>query len=156
MKLGTKGRYAVMAIADLARHCEGSPVTLSEIAERQQISLSYLEQIFSRLRKAGLVRSIRGPGGGYLLGKQREEITVSDVMAAVEEPAKSKVCMPHFPTHCSATENYCATHQLWVKLSDTLRDVLSAITIADVLDREYELPSARAALSMNPNPCAAE
>lgn len=156
MKLGTKGRYAVMAIADLARHCEGNPVTLSEIAERQQISLSYLEQIFSRLRRAGLVRSIRGPGGGYMLGRPRTEITVSDVMAAVEEPAKSKVCMPHFPAYCTASDNFCATHGLWVRLSDTLRDVLSGITVADIIDQDFELPSAQAVLGVNGNPSAAE
>lgn len=156
MKLGTKGRYAVMAIADLARHCGEQPVTLSEIAERQQISLSYLEQIFAKLRRAGLVKSIRGPGGGYLLGRTREQITVSDVMAAVEEPSKSKVCMPHFPLHCNESENFCATHHLWVRLSETLGEFLSSITIADVLERDFELPAARPSWQFNCNPCAAE
>ena len=156
MKLGTKGRYAVMAIADLARHGDESPVTLSEIAQRQQISLSYLEQIFAKLRRAGLVKSVRGPGGGYLLGRARADISVSDVMAAVEEPNKSRICMPHYPSHCSATENYCPTHDLWVRLSSTLNDFLSSITIADVLERNFELPDPRDILQLKCNPCAAE
>lgn len=94
MRLSTKGRYAVMAIVDLAQHSSGGPVALAEIAERQDISLSYLGQLSAMLRKGGLVKSIRGPGGGYLLGHARSEIRIADVILAVDEPIRATRCTP--------------------------------------------------------------
>ena len=92
MKLSTKGRYAVMAMVDLARHSGGKPVALGEIAARQEISLSYLEQLFGRLRRGGLVKSVRGPGGGYLLARAVDDTRISDIILAVDEPIKATRC----------------------------------------------------------------
>ena len=92
MKLSTKGRYAVMAMVDLARHAQAKPVSLSDIATRQEISLSYLEQLFARLRRAGLVKSVRGPGGGYRLARGSAETRVSEIILAVDEPIKATRC----------------------------------------------------------------
>ena len=94
MKLSTKGRYAVMAMVDLARHAQAKPVSLSDIATRQEISLSYLEQLFARLRRAGLVKSVRGPGGGYRLARGSAETRVSEIILAVDEPIKATRCPP--------------------------------------------------------------
>src|ERR1700720_4274288 len=98
MRLSTKGRYAVMAMVALAKHSAGNPVSLAEIAERQEISLSYLEQLFAKLRKGGLVRSVRGPGGGYLLAFAAGEAGISDVIRAVDEPIRATRCTPGAPT----------------------------------------------------------
>lgn len=92
MKLGTRGRYAVMALVDLARHSDGRPVSLAEIAERQEISVSYLEQLFAKLRRCGLVRSVRGPGGGYLLAHPASETRIGDIILAVDEPIRATRC----------------------------------------------------------------
>lgn len=94
MKLSTKGRYAVMAMVDLASHSDGSPVALADIAERQEISLSYLEQLFGKLRKGGLVKSVRGPGGGYLLARSVGQLRISDIILAVDEPIQTTRCTP--------------------------------------------------------------
>src|SRR5271167_5184702 len=94
MRLSTKGRYAVMAMADLAQHDGQGPVSLAEIAERQEISLSYLEQLFAMLRKSGLVKSVRGPGGGYLLAHDRGETRIADIILAVDEPIRATRCTP--------------------------------------------------------------
>ena len=88
MKLSTKGRYAVMAMVDLARHANGQPIALAEIADRQEISLSYLEQLFAKLRRGGLVKSVRGPGGGYLLARGTDSTRISDIILAVDEPIR--------------------------------------------------------------------
>jgi len=92
MQLSTKGRYAVMAMTDLASQGEGHPVTLAEIAERQQLSVAYLEQLFASLRRRGLVQSVRGPGGGYLLTKTAAETSIADVVTAVDEPLRATIC----------------------------------------------------------------
>ena len=92
MKLSTKGRYAVMAMVDLARHAQAKPVSLSDIAARQEISLSYLEQLFARLRRAGLVKSVRGPGGGYTIARDLDKVTVADIIKAVDEPLDATQC----------------------------------------------------------------
>src|SRR3954451_2400562 len=94
MRLSTKGRYAVMAMVDLAKHSDGSPVSLAEIAERQEISLSYLEQLFAKLRRGGLVRSVRGAGGGYLLALPAGETRIGDIVLAVDEPIRATRCPP--------------------------------------------------------------
>ena len=97
MKLSTKGRYAVMAMADLAQRSGGRPVALAEVAVRQEISLSYLEQLFGRLRRGGLVKSVRGPGGGYMLARDPEQMRIADIILAVDEPIKATRCTPGSP-----------------------------------------------------------
>ena len=101
MKLSTKGRYAVMAMADLARQSDGRPVALADIAERQDISLSYLEQLFGKLRRGAQVKSVRGPGGGYMLARPADEMRVSDIILAVDETIKATRCTPGSPTGCA-------------------------------------------------------
>jgi len=134
MKLSTKGRYAVMAMADLARHGAGRPVTLAEIAERQEISLSYLEQLFARLRRSGLVRSVRGPGGGYRLARTAAETRVSDVILAVDEPIKATRCRHGSPKGCMANEGRCITHDLWEELGRQIHLYLASVSLADVIE----------------------
>ena len=132
MKLTTKGRYAVTAILDLALHREQGPVNLAEISNRQAISLSYLEQLFSRLRKVGLVSSARGPGGGYLLGRETSEISIADVITAVDESVDATRCRGL--KNCQGDER-CLTHDLWEDLSQHISGFLSGITLADMLQR---------------------
>ena len=103
MKLSTKGRYSVMAMVDIAAHTEGKPIALADVAERQEISLSYLEQLFSKLRHGGLVKSVRGPGGGYLLAHTAAETRIADIIIAVDEPIKATRCTPGSPAGCTAT-----------------------------------------------------
>lgn len=130
MRLTTKGRYAVTAILDLALNSQIKPVTLTEIAARQTISLSYLEQLFARLRKAGIVQGVRGPGGGYQLSKSPQEISVAFVIEAVNEPIDSTKCGGE--ANCQH-DSVCLTHDLWVGLSEHIREYLSQITLADLL-----------------------
>lgn len=135
MRLTTKGRYAVTAILDLAFHSQNTPVTLNEIAARQTISLSYLEQLFARLRKADIVRGVRGPGGGYQLSKSPTEISIAAIIEAVNEPIDSTKCGGE--ANCQH-ENMCLTHDLWTGLSEHIRDYLSDITLADLLRQREE------------------
>lgn len=132
MKLTTKGRYAVTAMLDLALHKEQGPVNLADISSRQGISLSYLEQLFSRLRKQGLVVSSRGPGGGYLLGKPVQDISVSDVICAVDENVDATRCAGK--QNCQG-EDRCLTHDLWEELSEQITNFLSGISLADLIQR---------------------
>lgn len=132
MKLTTKGRYAVMALADLARHDSGSPLTLAEIAERQAISLSYLEQLFAKLRRGGLVRSVRGPGGGYLLSRSADTIRIADIILSVDEPIRATRCQPGSPMSCQGVKGRCLTHDLWSELSNHIHLFLNAVSLADV------------------------
>lgn len=133
MQLSTKGRYAVMALADLAKHSDGSTVPLSAIAERQHISLHYLEQLFLKLRRAGLVVATRGPGGGYALADAPSEIDVAAIMEAVDEPVKMTRCSGDSDPGCVA-DNRCLTHDLWSALGDHIVDFLGGVTLGDVLD----------------------
>ena len=135
MKLTTKGRYAVMAVVDLAENSKGSPVALADIAERQEISLSYLEQLFARLRRGGLVKSVRGPGGGYLLARPAEQTRVSDIILAVDEPIRATRCAPGSPSGCRVNRTRCLTHDLWEELSNQIHLYLSSVTVADVVGR---------------------
>ncbi|MCE9520849.1 MAG: Rrf2 family transcriptional regulator [Alphaproteobacteria bacterium] len=135
MNLSTKGRYAVMAMVDLASHSKGKPVALNEIAQRQEISLSYLEQLFARLRRGGLVVSARGPGGGYKLARTPEETRISDIMMAVDEPLKATRCEMGSPRGCTGQQGRCTTHDLWEELSRQIQIFLSAVTIADVVNK---------------------
>jgi Rrf2 family iron-sulfur cluster assembly transcriptional regulator len=135
MRLSTKGRYAVMAMVDLAKHGGEGPVSLAEIAERQEISLSYLEQLFARLRKGGLVRSVRGPGGGYLLAFAAAETRISEIILAVDEPIRATRCAPGAPTGCRANKSRCLTHDLWEELGNQIHLFLSSVSLADVVER---------------------
>lgn len=132
MRLTTKGRYAVTAMLDLAMHHGGGPITLADIAGRQGISLSYLEQLFSRLRKQGLVSSVRGPGGGYTLGREAGDIYVAQVIAAVDENVDTTRCGG---AHNCQDNQQCLTHDLWHDLSDRIYEYLNQISLDDLMNR---------------------
>ena len=132
MRLSTKGRYAVMAMVDLACRSEGKPVALADIAERQEISLSYLEQLFAKLRKGGLVRSVRGPGGGYLLAQTADATRISDIILAVDEPIRATRCAPGSPEGCRTNKSRCLTHDLWEELGHQIHLYLSAVSLAAI------------------------
>lgn len=134
MKLSTKGRYAVMAMADLGKTMSVKPVALADIADRQEISLSYLEQLFGKLRRAGLVKSVRGPGGGYLLARASDEIRISDVIQAVDEPINATRCTQ--TEGCHSDKARCMTHDLWQALTYQIHMYLSSVTLADVCARK--------------------
>ena len=137
MRLSTKGRYAVMAMADLAGHEGGNrPVSLAEIAKRQEISLSYLEQLFAKLRKGGLVKSVRGPGGGYRLSRPAAEVRVADIILAVDEPMTATRCEPGSPKGCTGTTTRCVTHDLWEELGRQIHVFLSSVSLADVIEKQ--------------------
>ncbi|MEW5962796.1 MAG: Rrf2 family transcriptional regulator [Pseudomonadota bacterium] len=132
MELNTKGRYAVMAMADLAKHGGDGAMPLSQIAERQQLSLAYLEQIFLHLRRAGLVESARGRTGGYKLGRPAEEIRVAEIMSAVAEETRMTRCMGQ-SVGCLGEER-CLTHSLWHALGGHIESFLSNVSLAEVLN----------------------
>jgi Rrf2 family iron-sulfur cluster assembly transcriptional regulator len=124
-----------MAMVDLAIHGNGAPVALADIAARQEISVSYLEQLFAKLRRGGQVRSVRGPGGGYLLAHNCEDMRISDVIMAVDEPIAATRCKPGSPQGCTAAGGRCVTHDLWEELTNQIHLFLSSVTLADVRDR---------------------
>ena len=131
MILGTKARYAVMAMVELAGRCCETPHTLAELAEAQEITLPYLEQIFSKLKQAGLVRSVRGPGGGYVLSRKPEAIFVAEIVEAVDESMKMTRCdQPE--GGCRTSKTRCLTHDLWEGLGHQIYTYLSGISLADV------------------------
>ncbi|MHB0776258.1 Fe-S cluster assembly transcriptional regulator IscR [Halomonas sp. WWR20] len=132
MRLTTKGRYAVTAMLDLALHTEQGPISLADISKRQAISLSYLEQLFARLRRAHLVTSVRGPGGGYLLGLPAERISVAGVIDAVDESVDATRCQGL--SDCQQGDT-CLTHHLWCELSDEIHGFLDGITLKDLVAR---------------------
>ena len=132
MRLTTKGRYAVTAMLDLAFHSQIQPVTLTDIAARQTISLSYLEQLFARLRRANMVKGFRGPGGGYTLAGKASDINIADIIAAVDEPLDATKCGGE--ANCQK-EQACLTHDLWMGLSDQIREYLKGITLAQLLEK---------------------
>ena len=143
MRLGTKGRYAVMAMTDLARHSRTPgggerAVSLSEIAQRQEISLAYLEQLFALLRRGGLVQSVRGPGGGYRLGGPAATIPVARIIAAVDEPVHATRCEGE--TGCMGGGARCATHELWDALGATIETFLRGVSLEDVVERRFAPP----------------
>ncbi len=146
MRLSTRGRYAVMAMADLARQArEGTApraTCLSDIAERQEISLPYLEQLFARLRQGGLVASVRGPGGGYRLARPLGEISVADVIHAVDEPIRAVRCGVGGEGGCMSGGAKCMTHGLWDALDRRIEDFLAAVTLADVVERRLDVAEA--------------
>ncbi len=133
MKLTSKGRYAVTAMLDVALHSQQGPVSLYDISVRQEISLSYLEQLFSKLRKHALVESIRGPGGGYRLGKNANDIAVGEVIAAVNESIDATKC--NGKADCQGGEK-CLTHNLWQDLSDRISNFLNSITLGELMAKQ--------------------
>lgn len=144
MELNTKGRYAVMAMADMAKHASEDAIPLSAIAERQHISLAYLEQIFQRLRRAGLVESARGRTGGYRLGRGAATISVAEVMSAVEEEVRMTRCAGEQGIPCMAGER-CLTHDLWDALGGEIASFLSRVSLQDVIDGKLERRPGRGA-----------
>jgi Rrf2 family transcriptional regulator, iron-sulfur cluster assembly transcription factor len=139
MRLTTKGRFAVTAMVDLAMRQTKGPVTLAAISERQHISLSYLEQLFGKLRRAKLVSSVRGPGGGYNLAQPAQGISVADIVTAVDEPLDA--------TQCGGKENChddrrCMTHDLWATLNEKMQDYLSSVSLADLIAHQAGKPVA--------------
>jgi len=133
MRLTTKGRYAVTAVLDLALHHDNGPVSLAAISERQGISLSYLEQLFAKLRRNNIVSSTRGPGGGYTLTNTINDVSVSDIILAVDETCKVVDCDESDGCH----GNYqCLTHDLWQELSNEIRTFLDGITLADIMTQD--------------------
>jgi len=145
MRLTTKGRFAVTAMLDLALHANNGPVTLANIAERQKISLSYLEQLFSKLRRGALVESVRGPGGGYNLARPLNELSVADIILAVEEPIDSRQCGGK--ENCLGGESNakahrrCMTHDLWESLNVNVIQFLSGVNLAELVAQQ-NAPSA--------------
>ncbi len=135
MKLSTKGRYAVMAMVDIAAHTEGKPIALADVAERQEISLSYLEQLFAKLRRGNQVKSVRGPGGGYLLAQAADVTRISDIILAVDEPIKATRCTPPSPLGCTSNKSRCLTHDLWEELGNKIYLYLNSVTLADVVEK---------------------
>lgn len=133
MRLTTKGRYAVTAMLDLAIHSDKGPITLSDISQRQGISLSYLEQLFARLRKRGLVLSTRGPGGGYRLSRSASEIPVAEVITAVDEYVDMMKCGGK--GDCTG-EGPCITHELWEELSQRIHEFLEGISLGDLVSKQ--------------------
>ncbi|AYO33743.1 Fe-S cluster assembly transcriptional regulator IscR [Haemophilus influenzae] len=132
MKLTSKGRYAVTAVLDIALNADGGPVSLADISERQHISLSYLEQLFAKLRKDGLVKSVRGPGGGYQLGLPSEQISVGMIIAAVNENIHVTKCLGR--ENCKNGVE-CLTHELWQDLSLRIESFLNEITLAELVNK---------------------
>ncbi|AFT69463.1 Iron-sulfur cluster assembly transcription factor IscR [Alloalcanivorax dieselolei B5] len=132
MRLTTKGRYAVTAMLDLALHADEGPVSLADISERQGISISYLEQLFAKLRRRHLVSSVRGPGGGYRLSRDSDDIDVASVIAAVDESVDATRCGGNGDCQDG---HICLTHHLWCDLSDQIQDFLSHITLGELVSR---------------------
>jgi Rrf2 family iron-sulfur cluster assembly transcriptional regulator len=133
MRLTTKGRFAVTAVLDLAMNAQGGPVPLASISARQKISLSYLEQLFGKLRRNGLVESVRGPGGGYNLGRPPDRLTVADIIVAVEEPIDSRQCEGR--DNCLG-DRRCMTHDLWENLNTTVVNYLAGVTVSQLVDKQ--------------------
>jgi Rrf2 family iron-sulfur cluster assembly transcriptional regulator len=135
MRLSTKGRYAVMAMADLARNGRDRAVSLAEIAARQEISLSYLEQLFARLRKGALVKSVRGPGGGYRLARDAQDTMIADIVLAVDEPIRATRCVgAGSPRGCMIKGERCITHHLWEDLGAEIHAYLANVSLEDVVE----------------------
>lgn len=146
MQLSTKGRYAVMAMTDLAKQTDEKAVSLADIASRQEISLSYLEQLFARLRRGGLVKSVRGPGGGYRLAKPAHETSVADIVLAVNEPLRATRCAGQgSPKGCMLGGERCLTHNLWEQMGHQIHSYLAGVSLDDVVSGRLSTPTARAA-----------
>ena len=141
MRLTTKGRFAVTAMIDVAMHGGDGPVTLAAVSERQRISLSYLEQLFGKLRRCGLVDSVRGPGGGYNLAKSSDQLSVADIIVAVDEPIDATQCGGR---RIAIDDRRCMTHDLWASLNDHIFTFLSGVSLAELVRQQQ--PADRAVL----------
>jgi Rrf2 family iron-sulfur cluster assembly transcriptional regulator len=155
MRLTTKGRFAVTAMIDLALRQNNGPVTLAAISQRQQISLSYLEQLFGKLRRHDLVESTRGPGGGYTLGRKASEITVADIIVSVDEPIDATHCAGK--ENCGADGGRCMTHELWSQLNQRMVEFLDSVTLQKLVDDQLakgiqieDKPAVKRAISPQP------
>lgn len=140
MKLSTKARYAVLALVDLAMNLQkvngkSVPVSLLDIAGRQNLSQSYLEQLFNKLRHAGIVQSVRGSSGGYFINRPLKDLSIAHIVDAVDEPLKATNCSPDSELSCQGKHSKCLSHKLWTGLDIAIRDYLSAVTLADVVDQ---------------------
>jgi Rrf2 family iron-sulfur cluster assembly transcriptional regulator len=144
MKLTAKARTAVTALADLAVSDEGEPVALSAIGVRQGLSITFLEQIFGKLRRAGLVESRRGVGGGYVLARPASDIAIADIVRAIDEEIRSTACRPGAVTGCRGTTTRCLTHGLWADLDGVIHSYLSGVTLADVVSNAPQKGAAHA------------
>lgn len=157
MRLTTKGRFAVTAMIDLAMRQDKGPVTLSAISQRQEISLSYLEQLFGKLRRHEIVESVRGPGGGYMLARQAENVTVADIIIAVDEPLDA--------TQCGGKENCqgggheqgmrCMTHDLWATLNAKMVEYLDSVSLKDLVEQQKQKTAEHNVVVMHRPPVAA-
>lgn len=133
MKLSTKGRYGLKAMFDLAQHFGEGPISLKSIAERQEISEHYLEQLISGLRKAGLVKSVRGAQGGYVLGREPGKMTIGNVIRVLEGPIAPVDCVAEEDPECCSKADYCVTRTVWEKVRDSIAEVLDSITLEDMV-----------------------
>lgn len=136
MKITSRGRYAVLAMVDLAKFGLQKPCSLSHVSVRQNISLSYLEQIFNDLKKAELVKSQKGPGGGYILNKQTEEIKILDIFNAIDEKIKTTGCGNNPNAFCSGTNKKCLTHNFWENLEGVIGNYLSTVHLSDLVEEQ--------------------
>ena len=136
MRLTTKGRFAVTAMIDVAMHGTKAPVTLAGVSQRQKISLSYLEQLFGKLRRHGLVESVRGPGGGYRLARTPESISVADVIVAVDEPIDATKCGGR--ENCKDDGKRCMTHELWANLNQHIFGFLRSVSLAELVAQQHK------------------
>jgi len=156
MRLTTKGRFAVTAMIDLAMREGKGPVTLSGISQRQAISLSYLEQLFGKLRRHEIVESIRGPGGGYSLARRADKVTVADIIIAVDEPLDATQCGGKENCHGAdaATGVRCMTHELWATLNEKMVDYLDSVSLQDLVDQQKQKNSEQAVVVVHRNHAA--
>ena len=138
MKLSTKGKYGVRAVFEIAKHYGKGPITIKEISERQGISFSYLEQILHKLGKAGVIESVRGPAGGYLLGRKPQELTIGDIIRTLEGPIALSHCLePGESGDCNQTED-CVARMVWVKVGAKIEEALDSISFQDLLQNQRE------------------
>ncbi|WP_179671305.1 Fe-S cluster assembly transcriptional regulator IscR [Duganella sp. 1224] len=153
MRLTTKGRFAVTAMIDLAMRQGKGPVTLSGISQRQAISLSYLEQLFGKLRRHEIVESIRGPGGGYSLARRADKVTVADIIIAVDEPLDATQCGGKENCHGAdaASGARCMTHELWATLNEKMVDYLDSVSLQDLVDQQKQKDAAQNVVHLHRN-----
>lgn len=137
MRVSSRARHAISALADLAVRPPGKAVSLAELSEGQDISFSYLEQLFARLRRAGILRSVRGPGGGYLLAMDAAQISIADIIRATEDAVAPAACVPNRPGACIPGPGRCTTHGLWAAIDDHLDRFLASVTLGDVVSGRF-------------------
>ena len=156
MRLTTKGRFAVTAMIDLAMRESAGPVTLAGISRRQDISLSYLEQLFGKLRRHEIVESVRGPGGGYNLARRAEEITVADIIISVDEPLDSTQCGGKENCHGATAESgsRCMTHDLWSTLNSRMVEYLDSVSLQDLVDQQKHKLNEQSVVVLHRSPVA--